>query len=254
MEGDGEGMDSEGKGARGFFSSLRERRRNGGRSGGFTATPEWAAEQGRAMVENQLRRRGILDERVLEAMSQAPRHEFVPPAVVREAYEDHPLPIGQGQTISQPYMVASMIEALELQGAERVLEVGTGSGYQAAVLARLASRVYTIECDPVLAQSARERLTRMGLADSVIVIEGDGSLGYPPAAPYDGILIAAAAPEVAPCYLDQLVEGGRLIIPVGALDCQELRQIRKIEGQPVSRMLGYCRFVPLRGIHGWEER
>lgn len=242
------------KSARGFFPFRSGRHPQDDGGGRFTLTPEWAAEKRQAMVEHQLRRRGIREERVLEAMNQVPRHEFVSPEFAPQAYEDHPLPIGQGQTISQPYMVAAMVEALELQGHERVLEVGTGSGYQAAVLARLAARVYTIECNAVLACQAEERLRGMGLAESVVVICGDGSLGYPPTAPYDAILVAAAAPEVPDCFGEQLVEGGRLVIPVGNLDCQELRQIRKGAGQAVSRGLGYCRFVPLTGRHGWKER
>lgn len=246
-------MDSEDQHARGFFSSLRGRHGNGARKDRVAATLEWAAAERQAMVEHQLRRRGIRDERVLEAMGQIPRHEFVLPELIHQAYQDHPLPIGGSQTISQPYMVAAMVEALELKGTERVLEVGTGSGYEAAVLARLAAHVYTIECDPALARSAKVRLDSMGLCDLVDVIEADGSLGYPPAAPYDGILVAAAAPEISGCFFEQLVEGGRLVIPVGERDCQELRQVRKCEGKPVSRQLGYCRFVPLRGAHGWEE-
>ncbi|MBI4465778.1 MAG: protein-L-isoaspartate(D-aspartate) O-methyltransferase [Acidobacteria bacterium] len=214
---------------------------------------EWVEEQRQAMVEEQLRRRGIRDERVLAAMGTVPRHEFVLPDHVERAYEDHPLPIGRGQTISQPYMVAAMVEALELKGTERVLEIGTGSGYQAAVLARLTARVYTMECDPVLSRSARERLEQMGLLDTIVVLEGDGSLGYPPEAPYDGILVAAAAPDVPECFLDQLAEGGRLVIPVGDLECQELRQIRKCGGRPIPRTLGYCRFVPLKGERGWKD-
>lgn len=236
-----------------FFSAARKADSNGDGKVGFAPTAEWAAEQRKTMVEHQLRHRGIRDERVLEAMGEVPRHEYVPPEHSQEAYEDHPVSIGQGQTISQPYMVAAMTEALELKGTERVLEVGTGSGYQAAILARLAARVYTIECDPVLARLAEERLTRMGLADSIVLLCGDGSVGYPPAAPYDGILVAAAAPEVPDCYLEQLVEGGRLVIPVGSLECQEFQQIRKCEGKPVSRVLGYCRFVPLTGRHGWKN-
>lgn len=246
-------MDADNQPGRRFFSFLSGRHGNGGRRDRFQATPEWAAAERQAMVEQQLRRRGIREERVLEAMSQVPRHEFVLPELIYQAYQDHPLPIGGGQTISQPFMVAAMVEALELKGTERVLEVGTGSGYEAAVLARLAAHVYTIECDPALARSARERLAAMGLSDSVEVIEGDGSLGYPPAAPYDGILVAAAAPNIPRCFFEQLVEGGRLVIPVGDLECQELRQVRKCQGKPVSRQLGYCRFVPLLGAHGWEE-
>ena len=204
------------------------------------------------MVEEQLRRRGIRDERVLEAMSLVPRHEFVPAVLISDAYEDNALPIGRGQTISQPYMVAAMTEALELKGTERILEVGTGSGYQAAVLARLAAHVYTMEREPELFRLAQERLTRLGLANSITLLFGDGSLGYPPEAPYDGIIVAAAAPEVPACYLEQLVEGGRLIIPVGSLETQELRKIRKFRGKAHSQVLGYCRFVPLTGTQGWK--
>ena len=246
-------MDSDDKSSRGFLSSLHTRRGNGSQRDSATSTLEWAAAERRAMVERQLRRRGIRDERVLEAMAELPRHEFVPPELIAQAYEDHPLPIGGGQTISQPYMVAAMLEALELAGTERVLEVGTGSGYEAALLARLAGHVYTIECDAALARSAKERLSGMGLSAVVDVIEGDGSLGYPPAAPYDGILVAAAAPDVPACCFEQLVEGGRLVVPVGDRDSQELRQIRKCEGKPIVLHLGYCRFVPLRGANGWEE-
>ena len=245
-------MDSEEKSSRRFFSTPLVGG-NGSRRDSVAVTLEWAEEKRRAMVETQLRGRGIRDERVLEAMGQVPRHEFVPAELLRESYEDHPLPIGGGQTISQPYIVAQMVEALALQGSERVLEVGTGSGYQAAVLARLAARVYTIECDPALARTARERLNRLGFGDTVEVIEGDGSAGYAPGAPYDGILVAAAAPDVPVQLVEQLAEGGRLVIPVGERDSQELRLIHKLGGTPVVTKLGYCRFVPLLGAHGWEE-
>ncbi|MBI3934314.1 MAG: protein-L-isoaspartate(D-aspartate) O-methyltransferase [Acidobacteria bacterium] len=204
------------------------------------------------MVEMQLRRRGIRDERVLEAMGEVPRHEFVAPADREHAYEDHPLPIGHGQTVSQPYMVAVMLEASELKGYERVLEVGTGSGYQAALLTRLAAHVYTMERDAELAQEAQERLQAMGLSGAVEVIQGDGSLGLPILAPYDAIIVAAAAPNIPASFLDQLAEGGRLVIPVGTLEQQELRQVRKIGDRTVSRLLGYCRFVPLTGSRGWQ--
>ena len=229
------------------MSGLGER----GRLAVKASMEERAATERGAMVEMQLRRRGIRDDRVLEAMGEVPRHEFVAAEDVERSYKDHPLPIGHGQTISQPYIVALMIEALELKGYERVLEVGTGSGYQAAILARLAARVYTIERDAELARVAEERLRKMELAGAVEVIVGDGSLGYPAAAPYDGIIVAAAAPILPQCYLDQLAEGGRLVIPVGTLEHQELRQTRKIGGRAVSRLLGYCRFVPLTGSHGW---
>jgi len=245
-------MDREDKSGRRMFPSL-PRGGNGSRRDSVAVLREWAEEQRRAMVETQLRRRGIRDERVLEAMGEVPRHEFVPPELLRESYEDHPLPIGGGQTISQPYIVAQMVEALALCGPERVLEVGTGSGYQAAVLARLAARVYTIECEPSLARTARERLNRLGFGDTVEVIEGDGSAGYAPGAPYDGMLVAAAAPDVPMQLIEQLAEGGRLVIPVGERDSQELRLIRKLDGNPVVTKLGYCRFVPLLGAHGWEQ-
>ena len=246
-------MDSEQKSGRGFFSSLAARHGNGGRGAVAETALEWAEEQRRVMVEKQLRQRGIRDDRVLEAMSRVPRHEFVPPELFRESYADHPLPIGGGQTISQPYMVAAMCEALALEGSERVLEIGTGLGYEAAVLACLAAHVYTIECDPALARCARERLSRLGFGDGVDVIEGDGSVGYAPKAPYDGILVAAAAPDVPARLFEQLVEGGRLAIPVGERDCQELHLIRKSGGSPLVTKLGFCRFVPLLGVHGWEE-
>ena len=233
-------------------SSLWKKRNNGSGSGAAALAADWAARR-REMVEQQLRPRGIRDERVLAAMSEISRHEFVSPELRERAYEDHPLGIGQGQTISQPYMVAAMLQALELRGPEKVLEVGTGSGYQAALLARLASRVITMEAEPLLASSARQRLAQMGLSDRISVIVGDGSLGYPSEAPYDGIIVAAAAPEAPACLLEQLAEGGRLVIPVGDRDCQELLQIRRINGQPVSRGLGYCRFVPLLGKYGWTD-
>ena len=194
------------------------------------------------------------DERVLAAIRRVPRHAFVRPEHLDEAYENHPLPIGEGQTISQPLIVAVMTETLHIDPGDRVLEVGTGSGYQAAVLACLAARVYTIERDPVLFQSAVERLRGLGMnEDAVVLLHGDGSEGYPPAAPYDAILVAAASPGVPDCYLEQLIEGGRLVIPVGGLEHQEFRKVRKWQGKPVSRVLGHCRFVPLKGRHGWKN-
>ena len=236
-----------------FFRSSGKSNGDGRGPAPFAVTPEWAARQREAMVEEQLRRRGIRDTRVLEAMGAVPRHEFVPPESAADAYADRPLPIGREQTISQPYIVAVMTEALELAGTERVLEVGAGSGYQAAVLARLAQLVYTIESDPELFRSAKERLERLGWSDRVVVIEGDGSLGYPEAAPYDAIVVAAAAPSVPDCLFEQLAEGGRLAIPVGSREDQELLQIRKVEGKAVSHRFGLCRFVPLKGSHGWKS-
>src|SRR5712692_5693162 len=209
-------------------------------------------EQRRAMVAEQMRERGIVSPRLLEAMLAVPRHEFIPAEVLAEAYMDHPLPIGEGQTISQPFIVAAMLEALELSGHERVLEVGTGSGYEAAVLSLLAAEVHTIESQPALAEAARQRLARLGYI-KVQVHAGDGSLGWPAAAPFDAMVVSAAAPHLPPPLLEQLAEGGRLVIPVGPADNQELLQVRKAGGGVVSRVLHYCRFVPLRGRHGWPS-
>lgn len=206
------------------------------------------------MVEKQLRRRGIRDRRVLEAMVKVPRHEFLPEAWASDAYADEPLPIGAGQTMSQPYMVAAMAEALELKGTEHVLEVGAGSGYHAAVLAELAAEVFTIEREPELVELARRNLARLGYS-RITVIEGDGSLGYPPAAPYQAISVAAGAPSVPSRLLEQLEENaGRLVIPVGSLDDQELRLIRKFSDGIQTRVVNYCRFVPLRGVMAWRDQ
>ena len=203
-----------------------------------------------AMVEWQLRQRGIRDPGVLEAMRKVPRHEFVPPKLLAQAYDDCPLPIGEGQTISQPYMVGAMTEAAELSGRETALEVGTGSGYQAAILARLAARVYTIEQHGALSAAAEERLRRLGVAN-VTCIVGDGSLGYADAAPYDAIIVTAGAPEMPPTLLEQLADGGRLVIPVGRCDSQELLLVRKRGAGMTRETVNYCRFVPLTGRYGW---
>jgi protein-L-isoaspartate(D-aspartate) O-methyltransferase len=206
-----------------------------------------------AMVETQIRRRGVTSTRVLEAMASVPRHEFVPAEFQHEAYADKPLPIGEGQTISQPYMVAAMAAALELTGSERVLEIGAGSGYQAAVLSLLAREVITVESQTTLALSAQERLTDLGYTN-VHVHNGDGSAGFPDAAPYDAILITAAAPEIPPVLAGQLREGGRLVIPVGSRDNQQLVQARKENGVLKSRELFDCRFVLLTGRYGWSQK
>lgn len=203
------------------------------------------------MVEKQIRRRGIADQRVLAAMLEVPRHEFVPEELRALACDDRPLPIGEGQTISQPYIVASMTAALGLVGTERVLEIGTGSGYQAAVLSRLAREVYSIEGRPPLALAAQERLARLSYTN-VHVHCGDGTLGLPECAPFDAILVTAAAPAVPAPLLDQLAEGARLVIPVGSEDHQELRLVRKAGGQITSRVIEECRFVPLVGRYGWR--
>lgn len=196
------------------------------------------------MVESQLRARGIADERVLSAMLRVPRHEFAPERYREQAYEDHPLPIAEGQTISQPYIVASMLEALQLSPQDKVLEVGTGSGYVTALLAELAPEVFSIERHASLAERARALLAGMGYTN-VRIIVGDGSRGFAELAPYDAIIVSAAASELPRALVEQLAEGGRMIIPVGSDDAQQLQLIRMVNGQPeiVSREL--CRFVPL---------
>jgi protein-L-isoaspartate(D-aspartate) O-methyltransferase len=204
------------------------------------------------MVEGQLRRRGIRSERLLEAMRTVPRHEFVPGDLQSEAYSDKPVPIGAGQTISQPFMVAAMTEALGLTGTERVLEIGTGSGYQAAVISLLAREVFSIESHTPLALAALQRLARLGYSN-VYVHNGDGSLGFADAAPYDAILVTAAAPMIPPLLADQLREGGCLAVPVGPRETQELLKAQKQGGKLSSRVLFDCRFVPLLGRHGWNR-
>jgi protein-L-isoaspartate(D-aspartate) O-methyltransferase len=206
----------------------------------------------RHMVERQIRRRGIVDARVLSAMDSVPRHCFVPADRLASAYSDCPLPIGDGQTISQPFMVAAMADALMLQGSERVLEIGAGSGYQAAVLSLLAQEVIAIETRPRLAAMARERLACLGHLN-VRIQEGDGSLGWPVERPYDAILVSAAAPAVPQPLIDQLADGGRLAIPVGETENQQVLRITKRGGEIIREKLYHCRFVPLVGQHGWRE-
>ncbi len=198
----------------------------------------------RRMVESQLRLRGIADQRVLDAMARVPRHEFAPESYRDQAYEDHPLPIEEGQTISQPYIVALMLAALELKATDKVLEVGTGSGYVTALLCELTASVFSIERHAALADDATELLDRLGYSN-VKVIVGDGSQGYPPQAPYDAILVSAAAPELPRALLAQLAEGGRMMIPVGRPDAQQLQLIRMQNGQPHTTLREFCRFVPL---------
>lgn len=222
------------------------------KSASEAARAEGYAGQRRAMVEEQIRDRGVHSPRVLEAMLGVPRHLFVPEDSLAGAYSDQPLPIGEGQTISQPYMVAVMTEALELKGDERVLEVGTGSGYQAAVLSLLAAEVYTVENHASLALAAQRLLAQLGYTN-VHVHAGDGTLGFPGAAPYGGIVVTAAAPRIPPPLVEQLAEGGRLVIPVGQADQQELLQVRKTGGKTTSSLLHYCRFVPLVGRYGWQN-
>jgi protein-L-isoaspartate(D-aspartate) O-methyltransferase len=196
------------------------------------------------MVESQLRTRGIRDERVLAAMLRVPRHEFAPEHYRDQAYEDHPLPIGEGQTISQPFIVALMLEALALSPADRVLEVGTGSGYVTALLAELAAQVFSVERHAALAAGAKELLARMGYAN-VRIIVGDGSQGLAEYAPYDDIIVSAGARELPPALVAQLADAGRMIIPVGAPDSQQLQLIRMESGQPRITLRELCRFVPL---------
>ena len=210
------------------------------------------AAQRAEMVEKQLRRRGISDSRVLDAMNNVRREEFVPLDFRHRAYDDDPLPIGEGQTISQPYIVAAMTAALRLTGNERVLEIGTGCGYQAAILSFLAREVFTIESRPGLASAASARLERLGYAN-VHVHCGDGTLGMAEFAPFDAILVAAAAPAVPPPLLSQLAEGGRMIVPVGDAESQELQLIERNGTSFQKHTLDACRFVPLVGNHGWKE-
>lgn len=198
----------------------------------------------RAMVAQQLRPRGIRDERVLEALARVPRERFLPADLAPEAYDDCALPIDCEQTISQPVIVALMTEALELTGDERVLEIGTGSGYQAAILAELAAEVYSVERHALLSDQAAERLRTLGYRNLHLRV-GDGSRGWPQAAPFDRVLIAAAATEVPPAVWDQLAEGGLLVAPLGPASDQVLYQTRKVAGQPQTKVLTGCRFVPL---------
>lgn len=204
------------------------------------------------MVEEQLKVRGIADIRVLEAMAAVPRHLFVDEHLEDKAYEDCALPIGEGQTISQPYMVASMTELLELKGDEKVLEIGTGSGYQSAVLSMLASEVYSIERIQTLASRARKVLDRLDY-NNVHVIVSDGTLGLPDLSPFDGIIVTAGAPEIPQHYVEQLKIGGRLVIPVGSRYSQVLYQIKKKESDVSTKVSTACVFVPLIGKNGWQE-
>jgi protein-L-isoaspartate(D-aspartate) O-methyltransferase len=207
----------------------------------------------RQMVETQLRRRGIHDERVLNAMLNVPRHEFVPREFMEQAYQDRALPIGARETISQPYMVAAMTAACDPEPGDKVLEIGTGSGYQAAILAYLGARVYSIEKNATLADKARATLARLGYSE-VEVICGDGTEGYSAAAPYRAILVTAGSPQIPSALIDQLAEGGRLVIPVGSRDMQHLELVQKTAEGTSTQLLDPCRFVPLTGKYGWPEQ
>jgi len=204
------------------------------------------------MVTEQIVSRGIQDERLLEALRSVPRHWFVPEEYVNIAYSDSPLPIGQGQTISQPYIVALMSELLELQGEENVLEVGTGSGYQAALLAFLAKQVHTIERYEALAEKAEKVLMKLGLTN-VVVHVGDGTVGLPEYAPFNSIIITAAAPHVPQPLFDQLIDGGSLVLPEGGAGGQMLDRWRKKDGKYKQEHITPVAFVPLRGQYGWKE-
>jgi protein-L-isoaspartate(D-aspartate) O-methyltransferase len=204
------------------------------------------------MVKNQLIARGIKDERVLRAMGKIPRHLFIEEALTGEAYNDHPVPIGEKQTISQPYIVGLMTEALELTGAENTLEIGTGSGYQTAILAELSSRVYTVERIKSLFVNARRLLAQLGY-DNILFKAFDGTLGWKEYAPFDAIIVAAGAPGIPEPLTEQLADNGRLIIPVGDRDSQELVKITRTGETLKRRSLGGCRFVNLIGAYSWPD-
>ena len=202
------------------------------------------------MIESQLARRGIKDKRVLDAMRQVPRHLFVPKDTRGLAYCDGPLPIGQGQTISQPYIVALMTELLELTGQEKVLELGTGSGYQAAILSRLVSQVYSVERHAALAEQAEKVLAQLGY-DNVVISVGDGTLGWPEHSPYEAIIVTAAAPDIPQPLMEQLADGGRLVAPVGSRWSQVLAKVKRQGETLVREHLTAVAFVPLVGKYGW---
>ena len=204
------------------------------------------------MVKNQLMARGIKDERVLQAMGKIPRHLFIQEALAGEAYNDHPVPIGEKQTISQPYIVALMTEALELKGSENTLEIGTGSGYQTAILAELSSRVYTIERIKSLLVKARKLLAKLGY-NNILFKAFDGTLGWKEYAPFDAIMVTAGSPNVPDPLKEQLADNGRMIIPVGDRYTQELIKITRKGENFEQEDLGGCRFVNLIGVHGWKE-
>ena len=203
------------------------------------------------MVERQLRQRGIHDERLLAAMNRVPRHEFVSQQNWAQAYADHPIVIPEQQTTSQPYMIAAMIQAAQIKAEDRVLEIGAGSGYQTALLAELASQVFAVERHASLSEAARNALDRLGYRNARIVT-GDGSLGFSEAAPFDAIIVSAAAPSIPPALVDQLALGGRLVVPVGDAKQQILQLVqRQPDGTTSMRTLEGCRFVPLIGQQGF---
>jgi protein-L-isoaspartate(D-aspartate) O-methyltransferase len=209
-----------------------------------TSQPDPFQERRYTMVRTQIEERGIRDLRVLDAMRKVPRHEFVPESFRQDAYEDHPLPIGEEQTISQPYIVAAMLVPLALQPGDRVLEIGTGSGYVTALLLLLAAEVYTVERHAQLAASAESTLRRLEYRNVKIRV-GDGRQGWPEYAPFDAILVSAATAEMPSALFAQLREGGRMMVPIGPSSSQDLQLIRKVKGQPEVKILEGCRFVPL---------
>jgi protein-L-isoaspartate(D-aspartate) O-methyltransferase len=204
------------------------------------------------MLRKQLRGRGILDQHVLHAMDCVPRERFVSPETVDQAYADRALAIGCGQTISQPYIVALMTQALECSGRETVLEIGTGSGYQTAVLAEVAHEVISVERHAPLSEQAGALLRQLGYRNVTLVV-GDGTVGWPARAPYDRIIVTAAAAQCPPALFDQLKEGGILVIPLGGHEYEALQAIRNVAGSPQATNLSACRFVPLVGAQGWPE-
>jgi protein-L-isoaspartate(D-aspartate) O-methyltransferase len=210
------------------------------------------ATQRELMVARQLRARGISDERVLAAIARVPRHLFLAEEYRDQAYEDHPVAIGEGQTLSQPYIVAIMLQALSLAGSEKVLEVGTGSGYQTALLAELGGEVYSVERHASLSASAERVLADLGYRNVHLVV-GDGSQGLPDRAPFGGIVVSAAAPTIPAALFEQLAENGRMVIPVGPAHAQELQLVRKRSGEAEVDNLEGCRFVPLVGSQGYPE-
>jgi protein-L-isoaspartate(D-aspartate) O-methyltransferase len=205
-----------------------------------------------SMVASQLRDRDIGDERVLAAMACVPRHEFVPEEFLAQAYEDHPIPIGENQTISQPYIVAFMLQELRVSPNDTVLEIGTGSGYLTAILAELCNKVYSIERHSVLAKAAEAKLASLGYKN-IQVIVGDGTESMRECGPFECILVSAAAPRIPNTLVDQLSEGGRMVIPVGPANIQELQLVRKQNGQSTATRLESCRFVPLIGAEGYSS-
>jgi protein-L-isoaspartate(D-aspartate) O-methyltransferase len=213
---------------------------------GFETQRQW-------MVDSQLRRRGIRDLRVLDAMARVPRHEFVAEQFRSQAYDDHPIPIGEGQTISQPFIVARMLEVLNLASSDAVLEIGTGSGYQTALLSELTEQTYSVERSENLARAAKETLTRLGYTN-IEISTGDGSAGLPEKGPFDAIVVSAAAPQIPPSLAAQLREGGRMAIPVGPSHSQELLLLRKRNGDSEITRLEPCRFVPLIGTQGFASQ